>query len=198
MAAHAAEPDQVAFVKGAAWSARPLALHGVLAFPGGPLGLIGTELDYSPSRNVGLTAGVGAGWINSTAEWTPRYAIGARYRAPLSERFAVAFGGTFSTGRLAVDDGGIMDEDPQQDVLALDHALWAGVQLSLEWRIGALSIKLQGGVERLLNRGAANCYRTAPNGKGPKEPISCAGFTSSLEPDRVFISPIGTAMGFAF
>jgi hypothetical protein len=195
----AAEPDQApsASARGAAWAERPLALHGVFALPAGPTGLAGFELDYSPISRIGLSAGIGAGYLITGGGWTPRYAFGARYRIPFGKAFALGFGGTFSTGRYAVKDAHFDDQDGQDDIMELDHAIWAGAQLSFEWRFNAVSFKVLSGVELLANASSASCYRTSYLGQGPREPLSCSNI-HPLESKSVFMSPVGVAIGYSF
>ena len=194
--AHAADRDAPS-AAGTAWSERPLALHGVFSLPAGPTGLAGVELDYAPTARIGLTAGVGAGYLLTGGGWTPRYAFGARYRIPFAKAFAFGAGATFSTGKYKAKDFHPDDQDWQDDVIELDHALWAGAQLSLEWRFKGVSLKLLSGFEVLVNQGGASCYRTAYQGMGPNEPLSCAK-VRPLESKSVFLAPLGTAIGYSF
>jgi hypothetical protein len=179
------------------WSERPLAVHGLFSFPGGPTGIAGAELDYSPSPRLGLTAGVGAGYVLSDNSWAPRYALGARYRFTFGKGFALGAGATFSTGRYLVDDSGFDDQRDYRDFMELPHALWAGPQLSLEWRAKGFSMKVLSGFELLLNGAAADCYRAEPQGSLPHEPMSCSN-PGPGGPKSVFIAPVGLAFGYAF
>jgi hypothetical protein len=195
----AAERDASASVPaaGTSWSERPLAAHGLFSFPGGPTGIAGVELDYSPSPRLGLTAGVGAGYLLSDNSWAPRYALGARYRFTFGKNFALGAGATFSAGRYIDDDSGFDDQRDYRDFMELPYALWAGPQLSLEWRAKGFSLKVLSGVELLLNGGAADCYRAEPRGSRPHEPMPCSN-TLPGEPKSVFIAPVGLAFGYAF
>lgn len=189
----AAERDAPAAVAASpsAWSERPLSLHGVFSLPGGPLGLTGVELDYAPTSRVGLTAGVGTGFVPSGFE--ARYAVGARYRLVLGKNLAVSAGATFSSGRYTARRR--TREWSPTDHMDLDHALWAGPQLAVEYRQGGLSVKLLSGAEVLLNGRTADCYRTEVY--GPRQPISCSKYRP-LAADSLFFAPVGVAIGYAF
>lgn len=189
--------DAAVSQNGQAWSERPLALHGVVSFPNGPTGLFGVELDYAATRNVGLTAGIGAGYLLTGGGWTPRYALGARYRFNLGKTFALGAGAVASTGKWAVTDSRLDDPSPRDDVLELDHAVWGGAQLSLEWRSNVFSAKAFSGFDVLLNRSSASCFRTPYESNEPNEKLDCSQIRS-LEPERMFVHVIGVALGYAF
>jgi hypothetical protein len=82
-------------------------------------------------------------------------------------------------------------------VLELDHAVWVGGQVAIEWRDGPLSFKALSGIEMLANSGDASCASTNNPSNAPDHAIPCSSMHWALNPN-VFFSPIGIAIGYAF
>jgi hypothetical protein len=163
---------------------------------GGPTGNAGLELDYAPVKYLGFTAGVGTSWLLGLGEWTPRYALGARVRLPIDDAFALGAGPTVSTGRWAAQDYNDDDAGYWDKRLELEHALWVGAQVSFEWRVRGLSVKLMASWEVLTNGSAARCHGQI--GVAPDATVPCSSLDLSLQPTRNFIAPVGVAVGYAF
>lgn len=196
-AAHAAEDDQMPAADGSAWSERRVAAHALLAFPGGPTGNLGIELDYSPMKQLGLTAGIGTSYVFPTNGSAARYALGARYRFFITDSVALGAGATFSTGEWRDQEFGLSYRGGVDDFLVLEHAAWAGAQISVEWRWGHFSFKGFSGAEVMVNASKARCYKQYQGSLDTQSPFPCAEFDAAL-PTNLFIAPFGVALGYAF
>jgi hypothetical protein len=186
------------------WSQRPLALHAVAALPGGPVGLVGAELDYAATPWLGIVGAVGLGLTEKVQGRfltpLPRANIGARYRLKVNDGFAVSLGPTVSIGRSYRPEFAFDDQDGASSVMDVPVAIWLGAQTAFEFRLSSgVSVKALIGVERTLNTGSADCYqvsRSGPDAGTRLGNIPC-GAVHPLGFDPWFPST-GVAVGYAF
>lgn len=179
------------------WEQRPVAVTAQLALLGSPIGLLGGNIDFAPSRHLVLTAGAGVGGGEAAAL---QVSLMARMRWTLREEAAFSIGlGLSGGGYRPVLQGFFKEGNYDQSVW--ERALWVNVEAGPEIRprpLPGLVFRLALGLSNMLNPGDERCQRvsegklTGPVGECSYKPRS-DGFWS-----RMRLPYVGLAVGYAF
>jgi hypothetical protein len=142
-----------------------LAVQGVLELLGGPTGIIGVLVDYTPNRWFAVTAGAGMG-----GALHPQFAASARLRLPIGDHIALGAGAGVSGGAYTPFLQGFMADGEYEEV-TYANVLWGNPELSFEaFSSSGFFFRAFAGDSVALAVGSTSCVQHSGGSRGPSGP----------------------------